>query len=200
LDIRLEELEDPAMQYAAQPQVSGTEGGHTVSLQSLARDGATLLGRAQGVENHTLRLQANLPECIEFADRESQKIKDGIDKFIDDHGIEAEPAQPDPGEPVLPDLNGSDQLTSLDLKTANIHTVIFCTGFHGDWSWVNFDVIDARGNPVHTRGITAIPGLCCLGYPWLSKRKSGILCGVAEDAERIVNHLAEFVEAGIFRK
>ena len=38
------DLEDPNMQFAAQGQVSGTRGGHTISLQQLARDGVVLLG------------------------------------------------------------------------------------------------------------------------------------------------------------
>jgi putative flavoprotein involved in K+ transport len=195
LDIKLEDLEDPAMQFAAQPQVSGTEGGHTVSLQSMARDGATLLGRAVGIEGDVLKIRTNLHECIDFADRESQKIKEGIDKYIQTHGIRAEPARPDPGEPELPDLHGSDQLEELDLMAADIHSAIFCTGFHGDWGWVNLDFLDERGSPVHEGGITPVTGLYCLGYPWLSKRKSGILCGVEEDAQHVVSHLNQYLEA-----
>ena len=41
---------------ATQPQVSGTRGGHTISLQALARDGATLLGHVAGIDGRRLLL------------------------------------------------------------------------------------------------------------------------------------------------
>jgi putative flavoprotein involved in K+ transport len=188
-EVKVEELEDPAMQFAAQPQVSGTDGGHTVRLQSLARDGALLLGRGLEIDGHILKLGNDLRQCIEFADEKSQFFKDQVDRYIEANSIDAEPAQPDPGEPDLPDLNGSDLIDALDLQAAGISTVIFCTGFHSDWSWINLDVFDEHGRPIHKRGITPIPGLYCLGYVWLSKRKSAILYGVTEDAERVVDHI-----------
>ena len=51
LDVTLDALEDPAMQFTTQPQVSGTEGGHTLSLQYLAQRGITLLGRLRDIED-----------------------------------------------------------------------------------------------------------------------------------------------------
>ena len=35
-----------------------------------------------------------------------------------------------------------------------------------------------------------MPGLYYVGFPWLCKRKSGIIPGVDEDAARVVGHLA----------
>lgn len=189
LDIKLDELQDPRMEFATQPQVSGTDGGHTVSLQSLARDGATLLGRALGVEGHVLKLGGELQECIDFADEKSDELKSAIDEFIEHNSIDAPPSEIDPGEPELPDLNGSDQLESLDMRKAGVSTIIWCTGYDADWSWVKVDVFNEDGHPKHLAGITDSPGLYFLGLPWLSKRKSGILHGIGEDATRIVDHI-----------
>jgi len=189
LDVGLEELEDPAMQYATQPQVSGTEGGHTVSLQSLARDGATLLGRVVAVDGGKARLGDDLRDCIAFADEWAVKLRKDIDTFIESRDIDAPEAEPDPGEPPLPDLRGSDGWRSVDLQEAGITSVVWCTGFDADWSWVKIDVFDGRGRPRHLGGVTESPGLYFLGFPWLSKRKSGILYGVGEDAARIVRHI-----------
>jgi putative flavoprotein involved in K+ transport len=36
-----------------------------------------------------------------------------------------------------------------------------------------------------------VSGLYFLGFPWLSKRKSGIIYGIAEDARYIVDTLLE---------
>jgi putative flavoprotein involved in K+ transport len=193
LDVRVEELEDPSARFAAQPQVSGTNGGHTVSLQSLARDGATLLGRATRVQGGRVTLGGDLLECVTFADEKSRSFKAAIDDWIDRQAVSAEPPAVDPGEPPLPDLGGSDRLDELDLRDARVSCVIWCVGFDADWSWVKVDVFDEDGRPRHQGGITDSPGIYFVGHPWLSKRGSGILYGVSEDASRIVGHLRRHV-------
>lgn len=197
-DVRMEELEDPAMQYIALPQVSGLDGGHTVSFQSLARDGVTLLGRVLDIDGYNLILKPNLREAILFADEKSSSFKKAVDEFILREGIPAPLPEPDPGEPELPDLNGSDLVEKLNLREAGITTVIWCTGFNTDWQWLKVDVFDERSRPQHRQGISASPGLYFIGFPWLSKRKSGTLYGITEDAERIVGHILDLLNSGLF--
>ncbi|MBW3553511.1 MAG: NAD(P)-binding domain-containing protein [Gemmatimonadetes bacterium] len=189
LDVGVEELEDPSALSATQPQVSGTNGGHTVSLQSLARDGATLLGRLSDVRGNRIALAGDLLGAIAFGDEKSRSFKAAIDKWIDSRGIDAEPPSADAGEPSLPDLDGSDQRRELDLRGAGVGCIIWCTGFDADWSWVHADVFDQNGRPRHQGGITESRGLYFIGHPWLSKRSSGILLGVKHDAARIVEHI-----------
>lgn len=188
-EVKVDELDDPSVQFAAQPQVSGTDGGHTVSLQSLARDGVTLLGRAEDVHGGTVTLGGDLLDCIAFGDEKSATFKEGIDEWIESQGLDVEPPVEDPGEPPLPDLGGSDEIAELDLRDAGVGTVIWCTGFDSDWSWVHVDVFDERGRPRHQAGVTEAPGLYFIGHPWLSKRSSGILLGVGDDAAVIVEHI-----------
>ena len=69
--------------------------------------------------------------------------------------------------------------------------MIWCTGYTADWSWLEIDILGERGRPRHRQGITDVPGLYFLGLPWLSKRKSAILYGIAEDAVRVVGHLRQ---------
>jgi putative flavoprotein involved in K+ transport len=189
LDTRLDELKDPSIRYAAQPQVSGRRGGHTISLQSLARDGARLIGRVEGVEGHKLKLNPNVRECIRFADDRSRAFKADVDVYIEQAGLDVAPETPDPGEPDLPDLMGSDAWDEVDLRMEDITSVIWCTGFDADWRWVEIPVFDDRGRPVHTDGISQCPGLYFMGLPWLSSRKSGILYGLSDDATRIVQDI-----------
>ena len=54
------DLEYPNMQFAAQGQVSGTKGGHTISLQQPAPDGVLSLGGLKGVSGDQLSLRENL--------------------------------------------------------------------------------------------------------------------------------------------
>ncbi|MFO7700751.1 MAG: hypothetical protein R6W79_09135 [Acidimicrobiia bacterium] len=40
---------------------------------------------------------------------------------------------------------------------------------------------------MHSNGISKVPGIYFIGFPWLSKRTSGVILGIDEDAHRIAN-------------
>ncbi|MCY1366106.1 putative oxidoreductase CzcO [compost metagenome] len=52
-------------------------------------------------------------------------------------------------------------------------------------------MFNGRGQPVHSRGVTSVPGLYFLGLPWLYTWGSGRFSGVARDAEYLVNRIAQ---------
>jgi putative flavoprotein involved in K+ transport len=187
LDIAVEDLEDPAMQYATQPLISGTRNGHTVTLPLLARAGARLLGRVRDIEGGVVHLNDDLADNIAAGEEFSARIKQGIDEWIETQGIDAPPATPDPAEEPLAEISAP---TRLDLAGAGVTTVIWCTGFGPDFSWIHAPVFDDDGVPRHTRGVSEQPGLYFIGFPWLHSRKSGIILGVDEDA----SYIAEIVQ------
>jgi putative flavoprotein involved in K+ transport len=85
-------------------------------------------------------------------------------------------------------------MEKLDLRKAGISCVIWCTGFDANWDWLQVNVFDEHGRPQHRLGISEHPGLYFIGFPWLSKRKSGTLYGIAEDAARIVEHICSSLQ------
>jgi putative flavoprotein involved in K+ transport len=194
-DQSLGDLEDPAMRLVPQPQVSGLgRRGHTVSLQQLARGGVQLLGRALGVNEGRLALDSRLGAYIRFADERSAKFKQEIDAAIL-RGAGALPAEEaDPADAPAPDLYDASGPEELDLRSSEVGAIIWCTGFTGDFGWLRLPVLDDRGMPIHEGGVSRVPGLCFLGFPWLRRRKSGIIFGIAEDAasiaEAVGQHLA----------
>jgi putative flavoprotein involved in K+ transport len=190
-DQTLDDLEDSRMAYMAQPQISGTKGGHTVSLQSLEKMGATLLGRLQGCADGKMQFADNLAENIIFADQISDKFRDMIEGYITKAGIDAPPAEAD--EADLPDHNPQDRQPPMELDPieVGITTIIWCTGFNGDFSWIEDIELDKKGTPVHEKGVSPQMGLYFCGFPWLSKRKSGLIYGILEDAAYIADRLAE---------
>ena len=82
------------------------------------------------------------------------------------------------------------EISSLDLKSAGIGTVIWALGFHFDFSLVKLPVVDSDGYPLQNRGVTAYPGLYFVGLPFLTAQKSGLFVGVGEDAEYIAARIA----------
>ena len=190
-DVAVEELPDPAMEFAAQPQVSGVGRlGSTLSLQSMARDGVHLMGRLSDVEDGVLKTDGSLAEHIAFADERSAEFTRMIEDWISSNGVSAEPIEDDPNdEPAGPQVAESG-ITELDLMEAGVGSVIWCTGFTADFDWIHARVTDENGRPVHKRGVSPVPGIYFLGFPWLHSRKSGIIHGIDEDARFIAETIA----------
>jgi putative flavoprotein involved in K+ transport len=186
-DHRIQDLEDPMMQFAAQPQVSGVGRlGRTVSLQDLQRRGAVLMGRLSSVVDGVLDTDEALANHIAFADEFSTEIKRIIDDYAAEHGLDIAPPEIDPIDiPAGPDVARAG-LTTLDIDAADIRTVIWCTGFTANLEWLRVPVTDEAGHPLHVRGVSTVRGIYFLGFPWLHTRKSGLIFGIDEDARHIV--------------
>ncbi len=190
-DTTRDELANPAEIYAPQPQVSGVgRYGCSISLQQLAGDGAVLLGRIAGVEGSALLLEDNLAECIRYADEVSATIQQKIEDYIARAGMAAAALEDDPGDTPCADPGAFASPGRLDLAQAGVSAVIWATGFTADFSWIGPPVLDGQGRPAHKRGVSPVPGIYFLGFPWLHKRKSGIIHGIEEDAGYVVGHLA----------
>ena len=87
--------------------------------------------------------------------------------------------------PTLEDGYSVEQVSELNLKDANINTVIWATEYSFDFSMVQLPISDADGYPIQKRGVTEYPGLYFVGLSWLHNAKSGLLFGVAQDAAHI---------------
>jgi putative flavoprotein involved in K+ transport len=102
-DTTPDSLGEAAARFAAQPLVSGTCGGHTLSLQQLARDGAVLLGRLEVVEGGRARFAGDLAANLRYGDESAAAIRRTIDERIAHSGVDAPPAERDPAErPIAP--------------------------------------------------------------------------------------------------
>jgi putative flavoprotein involved in K+ transport len=184
-----DQLPSPSARFAANPQLSGKHGGHTLNLHQFARNGVVLLGRLMGVDGYRIALAPDLQENLANADRASEDFKQGVDEFVRRTGMDVPEPEPDPVDEVCSDA-GKHAPAELDLKAAGITTMIWATGYGFAFRWVHLPVFDDYGFPVQQRGITRFPGLYFLGMNFLYNRKSGILLGVGEDAAHIAAAIA----------
>jgi len=192
LDVTYASLQDKSISREPQPQVSGVgRYGHTVSLQQLARQGAVILGRFLDIEDGTMILDDDAAANVRYADEFSQRQKDGVDAYLARNGITPQPLEHDPAD--VPDTQAAcaSPWRRLNLVDAQISTIIWATGFDGDFSWIRLPVLDAAGKPVHQQGISPVPGLYFIGLPWLRSRKSGLIYGIKEDAQFIADAMAK---------
>ncbi len=191
-DVTYDSLPDKSISRAAQPQISGLgRYGHTLSLQYLASQGTVILGHLLDVESGALILSDDAAAHVHFADEFSQRVKNDIDSYLTRMNITAPSLEDDTADIADLEAECVSPLRQLDLHDANVSTVIWATGFTGDFSWIHMPVFDDQNKPIHKRGVSAERGLYFVGFPWLNSRKSGILYGIDEDAQYIANVIEE---------
>jgi putative flavoprotein involved in K+ transport len=171
------------------PVISGAYGGHTIDFRRFAADGVTLLGRVAAAREGVIDVAPDLAESLANGDATFSAFLDMVDAHVERHGLNL-PQDSDARSilPVPPCV--AEPLRRLDLRTEGIGAVIWATGYGVDFGWIDVPVLDARGEPLHSRGITAVPGLYFLGLQWLSRMSSSFLSGVGDDAAVLAAHIA----------
>jgi putative flavoprotein involved in K+ transport len=168
--------------------VSGAYGGKTVDFRAFAARGMQLVGRAESCVDRVMRFAPDLARNVAKGDADYLAVLDEADAHIARNGLDL-PPEPEARVIGADPQCLTDPILSLDLKAAGITSIIWATGFALDYSWLKFDIFDARGRPQHQRGVGAVPGLYFVGLPWLSRRGSSFIWGVWHDARFIADQI-----------
>ncbi|WP_154796312.1 flavin-containing monooxygenase [Occultella kanbiaonis] len=83
----------------------------------------------------------------------------------------------------------ADGLPVADGRELDVASIIWCTGYRPNYSWIDLPVTDEAGFPISDRGITAFPGLYFLGVPFQYAFASMLIGGAGRDAGYVVRHL-----------
>lgn len=165
--------------------VTGRDGGRDIDLRRFANEGMRLYGLLEDYDAGALRFRDNLKTSLNQADKTYNGINAAIDKHIAEKGIEA-PTQ----DHYIPVWQPGEPVTSLDLSSSGITSIIWCIGFTPDFKWLDASVFNGSGRPKHTRGITGEAGISFIGLPWLNTWGSGRFGAVGRDAEHVVQAIA----------
>ena len=183
LDQRYDEVDDlvrarnvPSMQLVGSP-------GRTVDLNALSSAGVRLAGRLAGIQDGVAQFSGSLPNVCALADLKLGRLLNTIDAWAGAAG-----------ERFAPTVVRAAPL-GLDLRSGEISTIVWATGYRPDLSWLDVPVLDRRGRVVHDGGVTACPGLYLIGMPFLRRRKSSLIDGAADDAAELTTHLAGHLDA-----
>ena len=191
LDKRPEELDDPGQRFGGDPHLTGRNGGATLSLHEFHQRGIRLLGHLDGIDSERLELAGDLAANMRRADEVAAAMRRLIDGYVEQAGEEAPEASDNDlfGEPP----SGWSVIAprELDLAQAGITSVVWATGFEFDFSWIEGAPLDTLGYPITRGGVSGVPGLYFAGLNYMTKRKSGIIYGVGEDAARVAWHIKE---------
>jgi putative flavoprotein involved in K+ transport len=176
-----------AVRFRANHYVTGRDGGRDIDLRRFATEGMRLHGRLVGIANGRARFAPDLRANLDGADAVAESIKDSIDAWIEQRGVEAPPEERRP--PVWEPGPEAEDPAELDLARAGVTSVVWSTGFGRDHRWIELPIFDGRGYPTHERGVTSQRGLYFLGLPWQHTWGSGRLAGVSADAEYLMGRI-----------
>jgi putative flavoprotein involved in K+ transport len=147
------------------------------------------LGRAETYQDGVLHFSPDLQKNIAQGDADYLSVLSAADAYVAQKGLEL-PEEPEARKLALNPKCVTDPLAQLHLADAGITSVIWATGYTLDFGWIKVSVFDAKGRPVHHRGVSEVPGLYFVGLSWLSRRASPFIWGVWHDAEYLAGHIA----------
>jgi len=79
-----------------------------------------------------------------------------------------------------------------DGRLLDVTNVVWATGFHPGFSWIDLPIFGADGLPEHEGGeVAREPGLFFVGLHFLYSMSSEMIHGVGRDADRIAGRVAE---------
>jgi putative flavoprotein involved in K+ transport len=169
--------------------VSGAYGGATVDFRKFAARGLLLVGMTEHFKDGVLHFADDLVRNVESGDANYLSVLEEADAYAARNGLDL-PEEPE-AKIIAPAPDCMVQpIRSLDLAKEGVATIIWATGFAFDYSWLKVDAVtDAKGKPVHHRGISQEPGFYFLGLPWQSRRGSSFIWGVWHDARFIADQI-----------
>ena len=174
------------------PQLIGSSPRMTLDLNALQQIGVRVVGRLAAIRDGNAQFSGSLRNVCMLADLKMNRLLERIDAWVN---RAADPAVAVPGERFAPTIVSASPRLGLDLKSGEIRTVIWATGFHPDYSWLKVPVLDHKGRIRHTGGVVDAPGMVVLGLPYLRRRKSSYLHGAEDDARDLSNYLAFYLDS-----
>jgi putative flavoprotein involved in K+ transport len=188
-DQRHDEVEDLSRaRRLPSPQLVGTPERATLDLNALTSLGVELVGRWATVRDGRALFSGGLRNALSLADLKMDRLLDTFDEWAATDGRGATLGAAERFERTR--IPESARL-QLDLRSSEIRSIVWATGFRPDYSWLHAPVIDAKGQLRHDGGVVESPGLYALGLPVLRRRKSTFICGIEDDAREVVDHLAD---------
>ena len=190
-DERYDEVDDlTRARRLPSPQLVGTPERTTLDLNALTDVGVELVGRWGTVRNAQAAFSGGLGNTFSLADLKMRRLLGTFDEWARRRGHEGEI---DPPETYAPTRVPESKRLQLDLKSGEMRSVVWATGYRPDYAWLDVPVLDEKGHLVHDGGVVDSPGLYALGLPVLRRRKSTFIHGIEDDARDVIDHLAGFL-------
>lgn len=180
------------------PQLVGTPERATLDLNTLNSMGVELVGRLSAVRDGRALFSGGLRNLFALADLKMNRLLDAFDAWTNGRRADLQVGLINGGnlgelERFEPTRVPESSRLQIDLRSGEIRSIVWATGFRPDYSWLNVPVVDEKGHLQHDGGVVRSPGMYALGLPVLRRRKSSFIHGVESDARDVIDHLAGYI-------
>jgi putative flavoprotein involved in K+ transport len=173
------------------PQLVGTPEHSTLELNTLSGAGIEIVGKLAAVRDGRALFSGGLANQFALADLKMERLLDTFDAWARDSHLDIEVGAV---ERFAPTCAPTSTRLSLDLRSGEIRTIVWATGYRPDYRWLNVPVVTHKGQLRHDGGVvTEAPGMYALGLPVLRRRKSTFINGAEADARDLAQHLAGYL-------
>ena len=194
-DQRYDEVDDLSRaRRLPSPQLVGTPERATLDLNALTALGVELVGRWAMVRDGRALFSGGLRNVFSLADLKMNRLLDTFDEWARATGRRRRVRRPAERLRANARARASARL-QLDLRSGEIRSVVWATGFRPDYDWLDVPVVDEKGRLRHEGGVVDSPGLYALGLPVLRRRKSTFIHGIEDDARDVIAHLTGYLAA-----
>jgi putative flavoprotein involved in K+ transport len=173
-------------------QLTGSDERKTLDINALTAIGVKLVGRFAGIHDGKAQFAGSLRNMCKMSDLKMNRLLNTIDEWSDENGMDDNVDPPHRLEPT--EVEEAPPLV-MDLSSGEIKTVIWCTGYRPDYSWLELPLLDRKGHIKHDGGVvTEAPGVYLMGMQFLRRRKSALIDGAGDDARDLSDHLAGYLD------
>jgi putative flavoprotein involved in K+ transport len=172
------------------PQLVGTPERTTLDLNALTAIGVRLVGRWAAVRDGRALFSGGLRNMFSLADLKMARLLDTFDEWARTDGCDGDIDGP---ERFAPTHVPASTPLQLDLRSGQVRTIVWATGFRPDYRWLDVPALDTKGQLRHEGGVVDSPGMYALGLPVLRRRKSTFIHGIEDDARDVVAHLTRYL-------
>jgi putative flavoprotein involved in K+ transport len=189
---RYDQIDDlTRARHLPSPQLTGI--GETIDLNTLTDLGIRIVGRLGRITDGVAQFSGSLANTCALADLKMNRFLTRADEWATATGLDDDLPPPHRFTPTRVDPRSP---LELDLRSGEITTVLWATGFRPDHSWLDVPVLDYRGRVRHDGGVvTGAPGLYVLGLPVLRTRASTYIHGTGADSGALAGHLHAFLSS-----
>ncbi|MFC5179349.1 NAD(P)-binding domain-containing protein [Nocardioides taihuensis] len=169
----------PARAARSEPSLQLVAGSDNLDLEVLHAAGVQLVGRFRGAAGATAYFADDLSSHVSDAERRMCRVLARID------ALPPQGTGPTDAVDVRP-VRVASGTGHLSLRERRIGTVVWATGFHGAWPWLEPPVV-SHGRITQHRGRTAVPGLYTVGQRFQHRRGSSLIDGARHDVVDVVS-------------